>query len=438
MMQHARNERLRNPCSCPAARTFIPPGPYTPSVGSANSIRCALCKFYFLRHQNSSNICRHHHGVYGLPVSTVGLGGIDHSIWTCCRDYDPRAPGCCEGPHVEDTITSAKLDAMFDPAQNPPHPILIEKDGIMQRQGQFFKNWRTRYYRLTNGTLYYYDSKETAHMLRGTVPLNGARLIIEQDYQVKGTPVIKIEYEGTKELRLHGRDTEDTYDWFHTLGAAAEQASNPQAKGKGAGKTTPPTTHAAPVSLVEAALDDINNTNAAAPSSAPSLYPTTHKVPSESSDGVPPPSHLNLHGASSMHPSHPSVPAGFTLVRHKVAVTDTLSGLALKFNTTARLIKEVNKMPTNEVYAYTELWIPHDGVAPIEDKSAPMSEEQTRRRAIKLFMTKTGVQDRDEAEYYMNENGWDFALAAAEYQGDVEWEKSTSVGVYSQQTVTPM
>jgi len=112
-----------------------------------------------------------------------------------------------------------------------------------------------------------------------------------------------------------------------------------------------------------------------------------------------------------------SVPEGY--IKYQVQVTDTLPGLALKFHTTVATLKQLNKLFANsELYKLKHLLIP-DHQNP-NFPPPPSSASFSRSWHVTKLATVTGVTP-EEAQFYLEDNGWDMSLAQASLARDVAW-----------------
>jgi len=114
-------------------------------------------------------------------------------------------------------------------------------------------------------------------------------------------------------------------------------------------------------------------------------------------------------------------------IKHEVRDTDTLPGIALKYNTTTQAIKQLNKLASDHVFTRRYLYIPHDGQTPLPEQTPDeVSETTVRRRLLKDFMKASKISSKEEAEYYLDESDWNLEMALEVYQKDIEWEKQNA------------
>jgi len=113
--------------------------------------------------------------------------------------------------------------------------------------------------------------------------------------------------------------------------------------------------------------------------------------------------------------------------KHQVSLTDTLSGLSLKYKVSVEEIKSANKLrKQEELYTRRELLIPYRGQS-LEDS---LSEEERKKynqdmkiAYIKRFRRATNSHSDSEAKYYLKSNAWCLELAIQEHKEDSSWER---------------
>lgn len=117
------------------------------------------------------------------------------------------------------------------------------------------------------------------------------------------------------------------------------------------------------------------------------------------------------------------IPEGF--MKYTIKPTDTLPGIALRFFTTVSALKQLNKLFTdNDLHKLKTLLIPitpNPGSAHSRALS-PAASLDTFTRA--WHVTKLAVGKgvcREEALFYLSDNGWDLANASASLEADIEW-----------------
>jgi len=125
------------------------------------------------------------------------------------------------------------------------------------------------------------------------------------------------------------------------------------------------------------------------------------------------------------------------LIRHYVTDVDTLIGLSFRYGVSAQSIRQLNRMPTDDVQAFSKLYIPRKGCqvnlseleSDSEEEEGPpknLSDKEKllfQKRMTNKLRTQTGISN-DEATYYLSMYGWAYSTALKEYQDDLEWEKS--------------
>jgi len=112
---------------------------------------------------------------------------------------------------------------------------------------------------------------------------------------------------------------------------------------------------------------------------------------------------------------------------HKVHPSDTLDGLAVRYNTTVSQIRRYNRRivfdTLDNVFGDT-IFIPRNGevgIAPVDPK---LEEERIKKEKMRAFLFKAGHDCHEsEAMFYLDENAFDLDKAWKQYQEDKEWEK---------------
>jgi len=121
---------------------------------------------------------------------------------------------------------------------------------------------------------------------------------------------------------------------------------------------------------------------------------------------------------------------------HYVTEADTLIGLSFRYGIPAKSIRQLNHMPTNDIQAFSRLYIPKKGidittieihsddedVAPPTDMSAA-ERALFEKRMLQRLRGQTGMS-LEEAKYYLSLYGFSFVEALKEYDEDVEFEKT--------------
>jgi len=133
--------------------------------------------------------------------------------------------------------------------------------------------------------------------------------------------------------------------------------------------------------------------------------------------------------------------------KHLVRNTDTLVGLALKYSVKVDAIKRINRMPTSDVQAYSQILIPprDEDITDEEIKLAELAKDEFReneteeektlrqKRSLQLFKNKTGAS-LEEAMYYLSLHQYSPEKAFQEFEEDIAWEKThtfkTTLGNY--------
>jgi len=228
-----------------------------------------------------------------------------------------------------------------------------------------------------------------------------------------------------KEYLMYGHSDEDIYSWKQAIDTSNSQRNILVIGG--------PTKSLAPPINVEFTQPPSYG-NVSPYSDAPPSYETSLKQ----STYTPPPYSNTTQYYPDLHQNTPSAPLlpqqsvsekvqttpedpDKLLIRHKVLTTDTLSGIAVRYNVSTEAIKLTNKMQTDQVFGYNELWIPYDSKNPTPIPQEE-SKEYEKRNLIRKFMKITDTDVEEEASYYLEEAGWDVDKAVEAYNGDAQWE----------------
>jgi len=112
---------------------------------------------------------------------------------------------------------------------------------------------------------------------------------------------------------------------------------------------------------------------------------------------------------------------------HKVHPSDTLDGLAVRYNTTVSQIRRYNRrivFDTLDNVFGDNIFIPKNGevgLAPVDPK---LEEQRIKKEKIRTFLFRAGHDCHEsEAMFYLDENAFDLDTAWKQYQEDKEWEK---------------
>lgn len=111
---------------------------------------------------------------------------------------------------------------------------------------------------------------------------------------------------------------------------------------------------------------------------------------------------------------------------HYVKMSDTLYGLALKYDVTVADIKAANKMTSDNIFAYSQLIIPRK---PEEVEIAEeVSQEDVACKQAQMVnrFKRTQRVSNEEALYYLDICEWNYEEAVKEREEDMKFE--TAVG----------
>lgn len=369
---HPGVESRRPPKVC---YTQKPPPTTSSSLSSRVSIRCQNCTLYYTELENFDRACKHHHGRYNLS------GVLPQ--WTCCKKTEKENSQCCVGWHYP-SMSNQEQSTNFE--------------GYMTKQGHIFKTWKTRYFRLSGHMLTYYEDQPDTPL--GSIDLRGATVSVQV-----GTDN---NYEQRQMLRLHDTVNNKTflmyaedsqiYRWKEAIEEAINQL-NPYRVPKSPEPPSafiPPSLSSAMPDVPPPAYEDVVKPSSSSPPPYPHLAPPPYEEPSEEDSK--------------------------NYLLHTVLPTDTLAGVALKYNTTTQAIKKANKMTTNEVITRKVLYIPKDENTPVVVQEE-VSEEYKRKMATAKFVRTVRVQWKEEvveeeALFYLDSCNWDVDAALAQWKED--------------------
>jgi len=145
--------------------------------------------------------------------------------------------------------------------------------------------------------------------------------------------------------------------------------------------------------------------------------------------GLPEPKPAKEEHALEPPPQAPTAPHG--LMMHRLLSTDTLTGVALRYDTTPSAILRLNKLPSEAaLHARATLLVPlRAGLAPPpgQAESEALAERKLAMRKLREAARLLGERlSTEEATLYLDEtaSGADWEAAAAEFEADVAWERS--------------
>lgn len=119
---------------------------------------------------------------------------------------------------------------------------------------------------------------------------------------------------------------------------------------------------------------------------------------------------------------HPT-PGEGGFVNHVITDTDTLSGIALRYGITVEVLRKANRIVGNgdqALYQYTVLKVPVESKPQQNNELDLASVNLLKRRLVARFARKTGSENLDEAQYYLEASNYDFDAAYAEFLKDVQ------------------
>ncbi|KAJ3034356.1 hypothetical protein HDV00_005164 [Rhizophlyctis rosea] len=105
-------------------------------------------------------------------------------------------------------------------------------------------------------------------------------------------------------------------------------------------------------------------------------------------------------------------------VKHYIASTDTLQGIALMYGVEISAIRQANSLFTDDVFARSWLWIPD---VPESRRPSPDPDDENKR-LVKRFQLISKCKDVEEAWSYMRQQDFNLDAALEQYWSDVAWE----------------
>jgi len=105
---------------------------------------------------------------------------------------------------------------------------------------------------------------------------------------------------------------------------------------------------------------------------------------------------------------------------YEVQFGETLAGIAIRFHCNAGNLKQINRLVNNEeLYSRKTILIPKNPAKP--PLPPPSPSLQARTSPVDQFIAKTGAS-REEALFYLEDNGWVVDHAVAAMVQDSEWD----------------
>lgn len=111
-------------------------------------------------------------------------------------------------------------------------------------------------------------------------------------------------------------------------------------------------------------------------------------------------------------------------IEHIILESDTLPGLSLKYGTSAEEIKIINKLPSGNLYERKTLKIPIRKSISYTKQEKDELEEMLRKRLLLQFKQEHRIEDRAEAQFYLDETNYDYEQASLMYRSDRQWDSS--------------
>jgi len=131
-----------------------------------------------------------------------------------------------------------------------------------------------------------------------------------------------------------------------------------------------------------------------------------------------------FHGISKEEETQKKESEGGNVVRHTVMLTDTLSGLALKYGVKAQDIKRANNLIGDSIFERKHLDIPNPTRLPESSELEGTLPKSGREEIIICRFVAAAKCAKQEARYYLTDNDWDLEKALNLFFEDEEWAKS--------------
>jgi len=119
-------------------------------------------------------------------------------------------------------MSSSSSSIIISPSSSPSPTKRKLIQGELVKQGHIFKSWRTRWFKIEDGYLCYYKSKEEPEPI-DKVPLRGAR-VSKKPFHDRPNTFELIATTMRKIFLLQGKDTEDVDFWMTEISKEIEYA----------------------------------------------------------------------------------------------------------------------------------------------------------------------------------------------------------------------
>eukprot|EP01132_Coremiostelium_polycephalum_P007856 gene7856-9673_t len=418
---------------------------------------CLKCQKKYYAFDFNNQVCSYH------------LSNFKDDRWMCCNRVGREATPCFSTYHIEDETTTNILNSMTIPKpdiiqQNNPiyqnmnfgyigaEKILFE--GILKKQGKTLGFWVKRRFRLTHSTLinYYDETESKVHRVfqLEDIAINYRKMATDMDNRI-----CMVIHDGTRNHFLYSPNPNQTDAWINALitqkRILLQSRSNQLLQNTAPHQPFPLSSSPPPSHLSTLYM------NFAQQQQQQQLQQQQQSYSNYSYLYQPPPQYPYQQQPQIQQPQ-PQIQIGYQMinnipidnciqqqqqqqfnnnvtpggnpdsnaiqwVQHRVTTTDTLAGLAIKYNTTIDVIKRINLIKNNQCITHQTLLVPVSGPVTVTTQApqSAMTEKEKQRKLIQLFAVSENVS-AEEARSYLETNDWDIVQAIKQYKDDLGWE----------------
>ncbi|KAF2076283.1 hypothetical protein CYY_002398 [Polysphondylium violaceum] len=381
--------------------------------------------------------------------------------WICCSRSGRDAPPCYSTYHIEDSDTADILNSMTIPkpdliTQNNPiyqnlnfgyigaEKILFES--ILKKQGKTLGLWAKRRFRLTSTTLInYYDETDTkVHRVfqLSDITVNYRKMATDSDFRI-----CMVINDGTRNHYLYAPIPHQTEAWINALitqKKILQQMKSNQILQNSTPQYPPLSTSPSYGSMFfgnnngymqqqQQPQQQYNNgfnyylqPPPQYQAQQPSYY-SNNNIPIDSSSQYVPQYNIGFNNNFQQQQQQPQPQQSqqeVQWIEHRVTTSDTLAGIAIKYNTSIETLKKINLIKSNQCITHQTLLVPASGINPTTTPpTPPVSEDEKRRKLIQLIAVSESISKEDARSYLAN-NEWDLHRALKELKSDLDWEYS--------------
>eukprot|EP01100_Stratorugosa_tubuloviscum_P002441 TRINITY_DN156_c1_g1_i1.p1 TRINITY_DN156_c1_g1~~TRINITY_DN156_c1_g1_i1.p1 ORF type:complete len:291 (-),score=96.04 TRINITY_DN156_c1_g1_i1:303-1175(-) len=118
---------------------------------------------------------------------------------------------------------------------------------------------------------------------------------------------------------------------------------------------------------------------------------------------------------------------------HVILPSDTLVGIALRYNVTVGSIKRLNGFYHNNIHCYDTLKIPSNFQLLVPPSANKLTEDELaelfRKRLVSKLKFVTKLQSENEAQFYLEDCLYDYDAALKLVTEDIDWEKHNPIPI---------